>query len=41
MKVEPKIITQVKKVLKQFDNKYLTENGSLKRSNVINDLDKS
>lgn len=40
MKVEPKIITQVKKVLKQFDNKYLTENGSLKRSNVINDLDK-
>lgn len=39
MKVEPKIITQVKKVLKQFDNKYLTENGSLKRSNVINALD--
>lgn len=39
MKVEHKIITQVKKVLKQFDNKYLTENGSLKRSNVINALD--
>lgn len=39
MKVEPKIIEQVKAVLKQFGNKYLSESGDLKRSNVINDLD--
>ena len=39
MKVEPKIIEQVKSVLKQFGTKYLTESGELKRSNVINDLD--
>lgn len=39
MKVEHKIIEQVKVVLKQFGNKYLTENGELKRNNVIHDLD--
>lgn len=39
MKVEPKIIEQVKNVLKQFDTKYLTESGKLKRGNVIGALD--
>lgn len=39
MKVEPKIIEQVKEILKQFGDKYLTEEGELKRSNVVNDLD--
>lgn len=40
MKIEPKIMSQVKSLLGEFGNKYLTSEGSLKRNNVINDLDK-
>lgn len=40
MKIEPKIMSQVKSILGKFGNKYLTIEGSLKRNNVINDLDK-
>lgn len=40
MKIEPKIMSQVKSILGEFGNKYLTSKGSLKRNNVINDLDK-
>lgn len=40
MKIEPKIMSQVKSILGEFGNKYLTSEGSLKRNNVINDLDK-
>lgn len=40
MQVETKIMEQVKTVLQQFDTKYITEYGVLKRSTVINDLDK-
>ncbi|MCT3582720.1 site-specific DNA-methyltransferase [Levilactobacillus brevis] len=40
MEIEPKIMSQVKSILGEFGNKYLTSKGSLKRNNVINDLDK-
>ncbi|MBL3537993.1 site-specific DNA-methyltransferase [Lactobacillus sp. GPR40-2] len=40
MEIEPKIMSQVKSILGEFGNKYLTSEGSLKRNNVINDLDK-
>ncbi|MGY0242691.1 DNA methyltransferase, partial [Limosilactobacillus fermentum] len=40
MQIETKVMEQVKSVLKQFDTKYITESGALKRSTVINDLDK-
>lgn len=40
MQIEPKIMSQVKSILGEFGNKYLTSKGSLKRNNVINDLDK-
>lgn len=40
MKIDTKIMTQVKDVLKSFGNKYMTESGSLKRSTVVNDLDR-
>ncbi|MGA3275892.1 DNA methyltransferase [Lactiplantibacillus pentosus] len=40
MEIEPKIMSQVKSILGEFENKYLTSKGSLKRNNVINDLDK-
>jgi len=40
MKIEPKIMSQVKSILGKFGNKYLASEGSLKRNNVINDLDK-
>lgn len=40
MEIEPKIMFQVKSILGEFGNKYLTSKGSLKRNNVINDLDK-
>lgn len=39
MEIEPKIMTQVKKILGEFGNKYLTSEGALKRTNVIEDLD--
>jgi adenine-specific DNA-methyltransferase len=40
MKIEPKIMSQVKSILGKFGNKYLTSEGFLKRNNVINDLNK-
>ncbi len=40
MQIEPKIMFQVKSILGKFGNKYLASEGSLKRNNVINDLDK-
>lgn len=40
MQIEPKIMSQVKSILGEFGNKYLTSKGSLKRNSVINDLDK-
>ena len=40
MQIEPKIMSQVKSILGEFGNRYLTSKGSLKRNNVINDLDK-
>ncbi|GAA6113298.1 site-specific DNA-methyltransferase [Apilactobacillus apinorum] len=40
MKIEPKIMYQVKSILGEFGNKYLTSGGFLRRNNVINDLDK-
>ncbi|MGY5263714.1 DNA methyltransferase [Lactiplantibacillus plantarum] len=40
MKIEPEIMSQVKSILGKFGNKYLASEGSLKRNNVINDLDK-
>lgn len=40
MEIEPKVMSQVKSILGEFGNKYLTSEGSLKRNNVINDLDK-
>ncbi|MCG0724724.1 hypothetical protein IMAU70042_02925 [Lactiplantibacillus plantarum] len=40
MKREPKIMSQVKNILEEFGNKYLTSEGTLKRNNIINDLDK-
>ena len=40
MEIEPKIMSQVKSILGEFGNKYLASEGSLKRNNVINDLDK-
>ncbi|MFC6253341.1 DNA methyltransferase [Secundilactobacillus hailunensis] len=40
MKIEPKIMSQVKSILREFDNKYITTNGTLKRVKVISDLDK-
>lgn len=40
MKIEPKIMSQVKSILGKFGNKYLTSEGSLKRNNIIDDLDK-
>lgn len=40
MKIEPKIMSQVKSILGEFGNKYLTSGGVLRRNNVINDLDK-
>lgn len=40
MEIEPKIMSQVKSILGEFGNNYLTSKGSLKRNNVINDLDK-
>ncbi|NRO45517.1 site-specific DNA-methyltransferase [Lactobacillus helveticus] len=40
MEIEPKIMSQVKSILGEFGNKYLTSKGSLKRNSVINDLDK-
>lgn len=40
MEIEPKIMSQGKSILGEFGNKYLTSKGSLKRNNVINDLDK-
>lgn len=40
MKIEPKIMSQVKSILGEFGNKYLTSGGFLRRNNVINDLDK-
>lgn len=40
MAVEPKVMEHVRSVLEQFDNKYITDTGVLKRNNVIEDLDK-
>ncbi|MEE6669831.1 site-specific DNA-methyltransferase [Pediococcus acidilactici] len=40
MEIAPKIMSQVKSILGEFGNKYLTSKGSLKRNSVINDLDK-
>lgn len=40
MQIETRVMEQVKSVLKQFGTKYITESGALKRSTVINDLDK-
>ena len=40
MQIETKMMEQVKTVLQKFGMKYITENGALKRSAVINDLDK-
>lgn len=40
MQIEPKIMSQVKSILGEFGNKYLTNEGFLRRNNVINDLDK-
>ncbi|WP_125711232.1 site-specific DNA-methyltransferase [Companilactobacillus zhongbaensis] len=40
MRIEPKVMSQVKSILGEFGNTYLTSEGSLKRNNVINDLDK-
>lgn len=40
MKIEPKIMSQVKSILGEFGNKYLTSEGFLRQNNVINDLDK-
>lgn len=40
MEIEPKIMSQVKSILGEFGNKYLTSEGFLRRNNVINDLDK-
>lgn len=40
MEIGPKIMSQVKSILGEFGNKYLTSKGSLKRNSVINDLDK-
>lgn len=33
-------MSQVKNILEEFGNKYLTSEGTLKRNNIINDLDK-
>lgn len=40
MKVETKIIEHIKSVLHQFDNKYMTESGDIKRSTVVDALNK-
>ena len=40
MAVEPKVMEHVRSVLEQFDNKYITAEGVLKRNSVIEDLDK-
>lgn len=40
MSVEPKGLEHIRSVLEQFDNKYITDTGVLKRNNVIEDLDK-
>lgn len=39
MNIDSEIISSVKKVLNKFQNKYITKNGGLKRSKVIEDLD--
>ncbi|MBL3716933.1 site-specific DNA-methyltransferase [Lactococcus garvieae] len=39
MPIEPKIFTEVKKILKGFGQTYLTEDGALKRSKLTEDLD--
>lgn len=39
MSLDSTIISHTKKVLNKFDNKYISENGELKRSKVIKDLD--
>ena len=38
MKIEPKIMEHTKTVLNQFENKYLSDNGSIKKNKVISDL---
>lgn len=38
MQVESKIMEQVKSVLSDFGNKYIDNNGALKRNMVIEDL---
>ncbi|MCU4693036.1 site-specific DNA-methyltransferase, partial [Limosilactobacillus reuteri] len=38
MKIEPKIMEHTKTVLNQFGNKYLSDNGSIKKNKVISDL---
>lgn len=38
MKIEPKIMEHTKSVLKQFGNKYISDNGSVKKNKVISDL---
>ena len=38
MQIETKVMEQVKSVLKQFDTKYITESGALKRSTVTFEL---
>lgn len=40
MKLDTKIMSEVKSVLNEFGDKYMTESGALKRTSVINDLDK-
>lgn len=40
MSVEPKGLEHIRSVLEQFDNKYITDTGVLKRNNVIADLDR-
>ena len=39
MKIEPKIMSEVKSILLEFNDNYITNNGKLKRSQVIEDLD--
>lgn len=39
MAIESKAIDHIRNILKQFGNKYFTEDGALKRSTIIEDLD--
>lgn len=39
MKIDSRIISHVKNILSKFENKYISENGELQRSKIIEDLD--